>query len=160
MPTLHFETTIAAPLEKVWAFFQDPRASLPALSIPTDEARVEQADDPPVAGARIVFTVNGPLGRIRWVARVVEHVPPHAVVFGEEARFTDEQESGPFKSFRHVHEFERIDANTTRVADHVQYRVGTGPLGWLADRLYVAPKLRNLFRHRQEAMRRLLEGKT
>ena len=150
--------TIAAPLDKVWAFFQNPRDSLAALSIPTDEARVEHADDPPVTGARIVFSVNGPFGRIRWVARVVEHVPPHAVVFGEEARFTDEQESGPFKSFRHVHEFERIDEKTTRIADHVQYRVGVGPLGWLADKVYVARRVRGLFRYRHEALRRLLEN--
>jgi ligand-binding SRPBCC domain-containing protein len=158
MPAILFESMVAAPLERVWAFFQNPRESLPALSRPSDEVRIERADDPPVVGARIELTVRGPLGRARWVARIVEHVPPHPVVFGEEARFTDVQEAGPFKSWRHVHEFERIDERTTRVADHIEYRVGYGPLGWLADKLYVARKLREEFRYRHETMRRLLSG--
>ena len=32
MPTLEFECTVAAPLEEVWAFYQDPRGALPVLT--------------------------------------------------------------------------------------------------------------------------------
>lgn len=158
MSSLHFETSIAAPLRTVWDFHQDVRTSLPLLCLPEDCVVIESADAPPVAGARIVITARGPLGRrIRWVARIVEHSPPHAVVFGEEGRFVDEQESGPFARWRHAHEFEAIDDKTTRVIDHIEYRVPLGPLGWLADRLFVAPRLRRMFAHRHARLRELLE---
>ena len=157
MPTVQFETTIAAPLERVWAFHQKTRESLPALSPPEDEVSIEHADESPRVGGRVIIHARGPFGRIRWEARFVEVIPPHAVVFGEEARFVDEQVSGPFKSWRHAHEFERVDERTTRLVDTVTYDLGMGPLGWLADKLYVAGKLRAMFRYRHDALRRVLE---
>jgi|SRR5688500_4387128 ligand-binding SRPBCC domain-containing protein len=161
MPTVQFETTVEAPLDKVWQFHQDVLRSLPALSPPEDEVRIEHADVPPAPGGRVSITARGPLGRrIRWVARFVEVTPPHAVVFGEEARFVDEQESGPFARWRHAHEFERVDERTTRVVDTVDYRVPFGPAGWVADRLFVARKLRGMFRHRHAVLKRLLESET
>lgn len=158
MPLLTFETTIRAPLSAVWAFHDDPITGVPALSPPDARVEVESADVPVREGSRIIFTAQGPLGRLRWVARIVEHRPPHAVVFGEEARFVDVQESGPFKYWRHEHEFEAVDQSSTRIVDRVSYSVGWGPLGWLADKLLVARKVREMFRHRHAATRKLLEG--
>src|SRR5438552_19048692 len=106
MPTLEFETTVAAPLAKVWVFFQDVAKSLPALTSPKEQVTVASADVPMKEGSRIVLGMNGPFGRrVRWVAKIIAHVPPHAVVFGEEARFVDEQETGPLRVWRHAHEF-------------------------------------------------------
>jgi ligand-binding SRPBCC domain-containing protein len=158
MPVLEFESTIAAPLEKVWAFHQDVQRSLPALSPPGDDVQIESADLPVTMGSRIVILAKGPLGRIRWVARIIDSQPPHAVVFGEEARFVDEQESGPFKLWRHEHEFERIDGKTTRLLDRITYRVPLGPIGWIGDWLIVRRRLRAMFKHRHAATRRLLES--
>src|SRR5688500_12073091 len=126
MPTREFECTIAAPLERVWAFYSDPVNALPALTPPDVEARIESADVPVKVDSRIVLIVKprGMRGRqVRWVARVVEHRPPHAVAFGEEARFVDVQESGPFAAWRHEHDFERVDERTTRMLDRITYRV-------------------------------------
>src|SRR5262245_38784658 len=133
MATLEFEITVAAPLEKVWAFHDDVKTSLPALSPPGDEVQIESADLPIKAGSKIDILAKGPLGRIRWVAKIIDHQPPHAVVFGEEARFVDEQQSGPFKAWRHEHEFERIDEKTTRIVDRLIYRAPLGPIGWIVD---------------------------
>ena len=159
MATLEFETTVAAPLQDVWAFYENVRESLPALCPPGDEVRIESADVPVRAGSRVIFHTRGPFGRsVRWVGAIVEHVPPHPVVFGEEARFVDVQESGPFKSWRHEHDFERVDERTTRIVDRITYRVGLGPIGFVADRLIVRPRLRAMFHHRHATMHRLLEA--
>ena len=159
MPTLEFETTVAAPLEDVWAFHENVRESLPALSPPVDHVSIESADVPIRVGSRIVINARGPFGRpMKWVARIVEHAPPHAVVFGEEARFVDEMESGPFKPWKHEHDFERVDEKTTRVLDRITYRVGLGPVGFVADRLIVRPRIRAMFRHRHAALRRAFEA--
>src|SRR3712207_2024941 len=120
MPTLIFQTTVPAPLEKVWAFHDDPYGALPVLTPPQADVRVESADVPIGAGSRVVLRVRDPFGRRRrWVARYAEHRPPHPVAFGEEARFVDEQESGPFAFWRHEHEFERVDDRTTLLTDRV-----------------------------------------
>lgn len=156
MPTLEFETTVDASLEKVWAFHEDVQRSLPALSPPGDNVSIESEDLPLRAGSEIVILAKGPLGRIRWVAKIVEHKPPHAVVFGEEARFVDEQVSGPFKRWRHEHDFEATGAKTTRVFDRVTYTVPYGPIGWIADVLLIRRKLKSMFHHRHTALRELL----
>ena len=52
----------------------------------------------------------------------------------------------------------RDAAATAAIAYVVDYHVGLGPLGWLADKLYVARKVRKLFEYRYAAMRRLLEA--
>jgi ligand-binding SRPBCC domain-containing protein len=156
MATFECETVIAAPLAKVWAFYQDVKSSLPALSDPGDEVRIESVDVPPRIGGKLVLHAKGPLGRVRWVAVYVQIVPPHAVVFGEEARFVDEQESGPFKTWRHAHEFEAIDARTTRMMDRITYSIGWGPIGWLVDKVLVRPKLKRMFEHRKQVLPGLL----
>jgi uncharacterized protein len=154
MPTLEFQTTINAPLEKVWAFHQDVRTALPMLSPPKHHVTIESADEPPREGARQVLRMRGPLGReMRWVARLVEHRPPHAVVFGEEARFVDVQESGPFKSWRHEHDFEAIDSRTTRLLDRVTYTPPLGPIGNLGDLLLIRWQIKSMFRHRHRVLR-------
>src|SRR5438876_10934303 len=129
MPTLEFETIVPAPIDKVWAFFEDVERSLPALFALEDQVKIEHADIPVRAGSAVIVRSRGPFGPVRMVARVIEHRPPHAVVFGEEARFVDVQESGPFKSWQHEHDFERIDEKTTRMIDRITYRVGFGPVG-------------------------------
>jgi ligand-binding SRPBCC domain-containing protein len=157
MPTRIYESVIPAPLQAVWDLYQDVHRALPALSPPGARVRIESADLPPVVGARIVITVRGPLGRpIRWVARIVEHRPPHAVVFGAEARWVDEQEEGPFAAWRHEHEFEAIDDKTTRLLDRITYRPPGGPAGWLLDALLIRWKLWSMFRHRHRTTRQLL----
>jgi len=160
MPTLVFETTVRAPIERVWSFHDDVAAALPALSPPAARVKIESADLPVRRGSRIVITAQGPLGlRLRWVARIVEHTPPQAGSedpAGASARFVDRQESGPFRSWRHEHTFTAIDEHSTRLTDRVTYALRFGPLGRLADRLFVRRQVEAMFRHRHEVLPRLL----
>jgi ligand-binding SRPBCC domain-containing protein len=157
VPELIFEAIIAAPLEEVWAFYDDPVQGLPALSPPEAQVQLESVDVPVRVGSRIILTARGPFKRIRWIAVITQHRPPYGVVFGREARFVDEQQKGPFAFFRHEHEFEYVDEKTTRLIDRVTYRVGFGPIGWLADALFVRRKLKEMFRYRHEQTKRVLD---
>jgi ligand-binding SRPBCC domain-containing protein len=156
MPTLVFETTVRAPLERVWALHDDVAAALPALSPPAARVKIEAADLPVRVGSRIVITARGPLGvRLRWVAKIVEHAPPGGAGRAA-ARFVDEQESGPFESWRHEHTFAVVNDTNTRLTDVVTYVVRFGALGRIADRLFVRRQVRAMFRHRHEVLPRLL----
>lgn len=76
---------------------------------------------------------------LRMTSRITEMESPDY--------FVDEQVRGPFRRFRHVHEFSRDPAGSTMV-DRVEFAAPFGPLGRLAERLLLARYLRNLVESR------------
>jgi ligand-binding SRPBCC domain-containing protein len=141
------------PIDRVWAMFQDTESMLPKLTPPEQGLIIEKVGPlPQQVGTELVMSVRSPIGRIKWVARIVEVVPPHATITGVEARFVDDQIEGPFKSWRHTHEFEATGDASTRITDHVEYEVGYGPLGYLANPIVVRPALRKMFAYREKVL--------
>ena len=89
--------------------------------------------------------------RASWVARIVEFEPGR--------HFTDVQVKGPFRHWRHRHEFEsapRAEADGTFVRDDLEYDVGFGRLGDAVARWFVADRLRHTFQERQRRLEDLL----
>jgi ligand-binding SRPBCC domain-containing protein len=154
VPVLAFDITLPAPLSEVWQFHEDVRGALPALSPPDARLVIESADLPVHVGSRIIVTARDPLGRrLRWVAKYVEHQPPTSAA-PRAARFVDEQESGPFAAWRHEHLFDEVAPGVTRLTDRITYRVPLGPLGVVADWLFVRRQIVTMFRHRHEVLAR------
>ncbi len=81
-----------------------------------------------------------------WRTEIAEWDPPRS--------FTDVQIRGPYRSWIHRHSFEPA-AGGTRMVDEVRYRIGRGPLGWLALPM-VRRQLASIFRYRQMTIERLL----
>jgi ligand-binding SRPBCC domain-containing protein len=72
------------------------------------------------------------------------------------------QKRGPFKRFHHRHEFApetRNGAGGTRVRDLIEYEIGFGFLGTLAQRVFVGRQFRKIFEYRQKALEGLLAAK-
>jgi ligand-binding SRPBCC domain-containing protein len=61
--------------------------------------------------------------------------------------FVDEQVKGPFRRFRHVHEFCLDPAGTTMI-DRIEFAAPFGPLGRLAEKLVLSRYLRKLIETR------------
>jgi len=61
--------------------------------------------------------------------------------------FTDEQVKGPFKAFRHVHEFEPTAAGSI-MTDRVEFTAPLGVLGRGVERLILRRYLERLIRYR------------
>jgi ligand-binding SRPBCC domain-containing protein len=171
---------VPRPRSEVFAFFSDPanlaRITPPDLSFRlvghesptatrTAAPRVEEGGrstegesahrDGPVerhpagagvvmqAGLRIHYRVR-PLGfPQRWTSLITEWRPPD--------RFVDEQLYGPYRSWRHVHEFVDTDGGT-EVRDAVEYALPFGPLGRLAHLLLVHRKLETIFDYRHRVI--------
>ena len=57
--------------------------------------------------------------------------------------FVDEQVKGPFRHFRHVHEFSHDSSGTTMV-DRIEFTAPFGPLGRLVEKLVLVRYLQNL----------------
>jgi ligand-binding SRPBCC domain-containing protein len=89
--------------------------------------------------------------RATWIARIAAFEWNHF--------FEDMQEKGPFKSFHHRHELvaeERNGTAGTAVRDLIEYEVGFGFVGELAQRFFVARKFEKMFEYRQQALEKLL----
>ncbi len=88
--------------------------------------------------------------RQRFCARIIEMDRPN--------RFTDEMVRGAFKSMRHVHQFEESGGATVMI-DTLDWRAPLGPLGGLADRLFLERHMRWFVETKQGALRAIIEGR-
>lgn len=70
----------------------------------------------------------------------------------------DEQQSGPFASWRHEHDLEAVDSRTTRLVDHVTYRLRGGWMMQVFNALIGRFYIKRILRQRQGAMKRMLES--
>jgi ligand-binding SRPBCC domain-containing protein len=158
------ESWVPAPIERVFRFFSDPH-NLTAISPPSSGARLKSLHLVPPrvpdvqgteqlagAGSEIVLSIRLlPYFPVRgsWTAKIIEYQWLD--------HFRDVQVRGPFKKFEHTHSFlpeRRGRIAGTVVRDHVEYDVGFGPLGILANALLVRSMLRQMFAFRQTATER------
>jgi ligand-binding SRPBCC domain-containing protein len=89
--------------------------------------------------------------RAQWIARITEFEWNH--------HFADVQDKGPFKSWHHRHEFRaerREGVAGTLARDVIEYEVGFGFLGAIADALFVRRQMESTFAHRQQVLQSLL----
>jgi ligand-binding SRPBCC domain-containing protein len=168
MPShLQFADWVPFPLPEVFAFFSNPE-NLPRLMPPATDTRIDQLQRMPpprsqgsaassrASGVGTVIMTSFrllpflPL-RAQWIVRITEFEWNH--------HFADVQEKGPFKQWHHRHEFlaeARDGVSGTLVRDIIEYEVGFGPLGVLANWLFVAPQMRRTFAQRQQRLSKLL----
>jgi ligand-binding SRPBCC domain-containing protein len=86
-----------------------------------------------------------------WNTRITGWDPPH--------RFSDEQISGPYRVWKHLHTFERLDGGRTLARDRVEYRIRGGrALQALAQRVLVERDLRAIFAYRRLRLAEIFPG--
>jgi ligand-binding SRPBCC domain-containing protein len=163
---LNAEQWIAAPLEQVFRFFADP-CNLAVISPPSSGAhpkamRLAPPNLPQIDGYQHMAGVGSEIEvsfrllpyfpfRGSWTARIV--------AFEWLNFFRDLQVSGPFRLFDHTHTFLEQTRNGiagTIIRDHVEYDVGFGVAGALADRALVRILLKQMFDYRHTATERAL----
>ena len=175
--TLRISQWTPFPVELVFAFFANP-ANLPHLMPKWQRVRMESsrliapparplAPDPalrfqsPAAGEGSEMTVsfrpipNLPF-RVGWLVRITEFV--------WNSHFCDEQLSGPFASWKHRHEIVseiREDASNdpvcgTLITDEMEFSLPLGPLGRMADAIFVRRQMEATFAYRQQRLEEIL----
>ena len=161
------EQWLPYPVETVFSFFSDP-ANLPPLMPEWQKARVDHVllvapPSPPeaiagsprsaAAGARSQIKLSfrpfpfAPL-RLSWLAEIQD--------FKWNASFSDYQMKGPFAYWKHRHSVQAetgTDADGqeiqgTRLVDEVSYKAPLGPLGVIANALFLRAQLRATFAFR------------
>src|SRR6476469_3624800 len=166
-----FEQWVPVAIERVFLFFANP-GNLPRIMPPHTgtelvglklvpppgiaEERATITDRPPLAGAGSESVTSFRLVpllpfRAQWIALITEFEWNH--------HFADIQKKGPFKSFHHRHELVaemRNGVTGTVVRDVIDYDVGFGWLGTLAQKFFIRRQLQRTFEHRQRALTKLL----
>ena len=147
----YYETSfiVHAPLDKVWAFHDDPIGLTQIMPFPL-KVVLRQVDRPVQAGSRILMTWwFGPLP-VKWNITVREKVAP--------AYFTDVQPAGegPFAQWEHTHAFEPAP-NGTRITERIHYEFPFGAFGKFVDRLMGPLIFKAMFAPRAAITRRYLE---
>lgn len=164
---VQFEDWVPFPLSRVFLFFADPN-NLPRIMPPETATRIDALRLVPPPGrpgtpnsVRIAGTgseidtsfriVPGLPFCAQWTARITEFEWNH--------HFADIQAKGPFKSWHHRHEFAAEPRNGiagTVVRDQIDYSVGFGTFGEMAQTIFIEAQLRKTFQRRQNALPKLL----
>jgi ligand-binding SRPBCC domain-containing protein len=147
MPQFVFSSVIPAPVERVFAFHESPDA-LERLTPPWQPARVLHKDAGLRVGARVELIVTlGPF-KATWRAR--------HTAYEKNRLFVDVQESGPFRRWVHRHEFEALDAASTRLTDRIEFSLPGGPIADFFGAWLARIPLRRMFAYRHEVTRLLI----
>lgn len=157
MPVFERTTRIPLPREDVFAWHTRPGAFVrltppgmaTVLSGPTDGINVGSESELVISHPLVTSLLpglpgrRGPLG-VRWRVRHVELDPG--------VGFTDEQVSGPFRSWRHEHRFADGPGGSTVLTDRVTWELPLRLPGGI-DRAVVEMQLDGLFRFRERQLR-------
>lgn len=143
---LHRRQRLPIELAEAWRFFSDPR-NLALITPPGLGLRVQSPLPERVyPGLIITYRIRLPFGVPgRWVTEISHLDEPH--------RFVDEQRLGPYRFWHHEHRFRALDGGT-EIEDLVHYALPLWPLGELAHRPVVAPRLAEIFEYRRAVLER------
>jgi ligand-binding SRPBCC domain-containing protein len=146
--TLEKNTIVKAPIEKVWKFFSTPK-NLNELTPPDLSFEIlTPLEGVEMYGGLIINYKIRPFLQIpmRWTTEIT-----HCET---QRYFVDEQRFGPYAFWHHQHHFE-ARADGVHMKDIVHYALPMGPLGRLANAIYVAQKLEHIFDYREEIILQL-----
>ncbi len=149
MPTIDLELEIAAPIEVVFDLFR---------SVELHEKSTFSTRERAVAGV-----TSGMLGlgdEVTWEAvhfGLRQRLTIRITAFDRPNRFRDSMVSGAFRRFDHDHVFTRTTTGT-QVSDRFDFTSPCGPLGWMANRLFLTSYMRNFLERRMHAIKAIAES--
>ena len=148
MPVIKVETRIAAPCARCFDL---------AREVEAHEASVAGTGDRAVGGVTTGLLGLGDV--VTWEAThfgVRQRLTARIVVFEPPRRFVDVLVRGAFHAFTHTHEFKETPEGTLML-DTFDYTSPLGPLGRLADALFLERYMRRLLVERGMALQRMAE---
>jgi hypothetical protein len=140
---------VKQPLEKVFDFFNRPE-NLEKITPPLLGFKILTPNPIDMYNGQVIDYEVSIFGLpTRWTTVIRQYNPPHS--------FVDVQVKGPYSFWHHTHTFEKISDTETRVGDHVQYMVGKGPLGPIANHVLIKHQLKYIFDYRGKVIHELLD---
>jgi ligand-binding SRPBCC domain-containing protein len=148
MPTIVVETRIAAPIERCFDLARDVDTHVRTASATGERAVGAKASGLLDVGDVVTFEAVHFGLRQRLTSRIVELDRP--------TRFVDEWVTGAFASLRHVHEF-LPEPGMVLMRDTRIWRSPLGPLGMIADAVFVTRHLHSFVMTKQAELKACAE---
>lgn len=145
MSTQVFECSVNLPASREDAFAWHTRpGALERLVPPWEKVQILTSDGSVRDGAKVSMRVPyfGPLKKT-WVAQHYGYL--------EGVQFCDRQVHGPFAEFNHVHRFEEIDGQNSRLTDRIEFTPPLGLLGSLGCGM-IFRRLKRAFAYRHRVL--------
>ena len=149
MPVIVLRTRVAAPPARCFDLGRD-----------VDLHRRSTAASRERAVAGVTSGLLGAGDEVTWEARhfgVWQRLTSRITEFDPPKRFVDEMVRGAFARFRHEHQFLSVPEGTDMV-DIFDYTAPLGPLGRLADGLFLMRYMTRLLRERNAYLKRAAES--
>lgn len=149
MPRIELELYVDAPIERVFDLARDVDAHV--ASTPGTEERA-------VGGKTTGLLELG--DEVTWEARhlgVLQRLTSRITAFERPNHFRDSMVSGAFRRFDHDHHFVS-EGGGTRCRDVFDFDAPLGPLGRIAERLFLERYMRRFLVTRMQILRSLAEG--
>jgi len=148
---LKTEQFLRADIDKVWEFVSSPR-NLKKITPPYMgfDITSDNLPDKMYAGMIITYKVSPILSiPTTWVTEIT-HV-------SEKKFFIDEQRVGPYTMWHHQHFFKK-HKNGVLMNDIITYKAPFGPLGVLANHLFIHKKLKSIFDYRYKTLNKIFNS--
>src|SRR5690606_37579590 len=149
MPTINLEFVIRAPIDRVFDL---------SRSIELHVDSTEQTGERTVDGVR-----SGLLGlndEVTWEAvhfGIRQRLTSRIVSMSRPDHFRDSMVKGPFRRFDHDHEFSTVPEGT-RVRDRFNFDAPFGPVGTLANAIFLTSYMETFLRKRLEVVKQVAES--
>ncbi|PCJ64155.1 MAG: cell division protein [Bacteroidetes bacterium] len=148
MPTVYLTTVIKAPIEQVFDAARSIDIHQQSMSHTNEQAIAGRTTGKIELGESVTWEAIHFGIKQNLTAKITEMKSPHT--------FTDEMVHGAFKHFKHTHTFTFID-NFTIMKDTFTYTSPLGPIGKLADILFLKRYMTKLLTKRNDALKLHLE---
>ncbi len=149
MPVIVLRTRVAAPPSRCFDLARDVDLHERSTAASRERAVAGVTSGLLGAGDDVTWEATHFGIRQRLTSRITEFDPPH--------RFVDEMVRGAFARFRHEHQFLAVEGGTEMV-DVFDYTSPLGPLGRLADGLFLRRYMTRLLRDRNAYLKRAAES--
>ncbi|MDX2193680.1 MAG: TIGR01777 family oxidoreductase [Gemmatimonadales bacterium] len=136
-------TVLEHPAGRVYDWHTRPGA-FERLTPPWEDVQLVRREGGLEDGAVTELRIRRGPATLTWLARHRDHVPGR--------QFTDVQEQGPFASWTHVHRFEPVADANCRMVDRIDYAAPLGPLGLVADELFLRSSVERMLRYRHATL--------
>ncbi|MCB0646048.1 MAG: SRPBCC family protein [Saprospiraceae bacterium] len=147
MKKLECKQFLPLSLEEAWAYFSSP-ANLNEITPDDMSFEITSGNEHQFyEGMFITYKVAPLLGiKLNWVTEITKIKPG--------SFFIDEQRMGPYNIWHHEHHFVEKDGGV-EMTDLLWYDVGMGPIGKLAEAVFVDQKVKSIFDYRYKKLEQL-----
>ncbi len=151
MKSLRQEQFLPISINEAWEFFSSPKNLNRVTPKELYFEITSEVPDKMYEGLIISYKIKPMLNiKVSWYTEIthIKHLE----------YFIDEQRKGPYKIWHHEHHFKEVEGGII-MTDLLYYDIGKSIFGWIAGKLFVNKKVKEIFDYRYQVLEQYFEKK-